>query len=202
MLVVKNGFQNKIFDLRNVLNPEESDCARSCPAGPHASSVFGPIIGLFYMKIMKFMKETCEFIKFKWKEKKLMNILEILQDHSISIEWRGSKKESASHPSLPLEGCRKWFQMNIQCIFNDLSNAKITIFKNSKIRKFHVSTLITSSAESKITKASRAWKVLDFIHTHGAKHSPSESAQGGNNGKPGGPPLCMAQAPLDRSFSH
>ena len=38
--------------------------------------------------------------------------------------------------------------------------------------------------------------------THGAKHSPSESALGGNNGKPGGPPLCVAWTPLDRLFSH
>ena len=35
-----------------------------------------------------------------------------------------------------------------------------------------------------------------------AKHSPSESARGGNNGKPGGPPLDGPATPLDRFFSH
>ena len=37
---------------------------------------------------------------------------------------------------------------------------------------------------------------------HGVKHSPSDSPLGGNIGKPGGPPLCMAWTPLDRFFSH
>ena len=37
---------------------------------------------------------------------------------------------------------------------------------------------------------------------NGAKHSPSELPLGGNIGKPGGPPLCMAWTPLDLFFSH
>ena len=70
--------------------------------------------------------------------------------------------------------------------------------KNSK--NFHVSTPKTTSAESKITKAARAWKALDLtdhFDSHGAKHSPSDPPRGPNDAKPGGPPGCMAWTPLD-----
>ena len=43
---------------------------------------------------------------------------------------------------------------------------EIIFFKISQIKKFHVSTPKTASAESKITKASRAWKALALSHTH------------------------------------
>ena len=73
-----------------------------------------------------------------------------------------------------------------------------------KIKKFHVSTPKTASADPKITKAPRAWKALALSHSyesHGAKHSPSDSAQGAPSGKTGGSSQLYGMYPFDPMFS-
>ena len=71
--------------------------------------------------------------------------------------------------------------------------------KNSKIFNFDTENTIR---RPKIHQSGTRLRESPKWILHGAKHSPSESLLGGNIGKPGGPPVCVARTPLDRFFSH
>ena len=87
------------------------------------------------------------------------------------------------------------FKMNFEAFRNHIFQ------KNKKSKIFDFDPENTLRRQKIHQSGTRLRAFLKWSH-HGAKHSPSESPLGGNIGKPGGPPLCMAWTPLDRFFSH
>ena len=80
-------------------------------------------------------------------------------------------------------------------------------FRNHNFQKFQNSKNFDFDPENTLRRpkihqsGTRLRGSMKWKHC-GAKHSPSESPLGGNIGKPGGPPVCVAWTPLDRFFSY